>query len=160
MNPIKDAGALFLSEEQIAAYNRRVPELVAALQEGDIHLKAPDPYIFGTDPETIAGSARGRYPAHRPYCYVPYFVAYVDAKYGTVTACNLLPHRRGRPLCMEGLWEKGFAAIWNSPEYRDSRAAFAPVAGTICTGCEPANVDFNVRTHLQFQTRGWTHAHP
>ncbi|MCL6449895.1 MAG: radical SAM protein [Acetobacteraceae bacterium] len=145
LNPVKDAPSLFLSRAQILEFNRTVPEIEKALRDGGVSLKALTPYVLGRDDREVALSAGGRYPARPGRCYVPYLVAYVDAKQGTVTACNLLPHRKDRPLTQEGLWDKGFAAIWNSPAYRAKREAFARRAARACTGCEPANAALNAR---------------
>jgi cytosylglucuronate decarboxylase len=142
--PIKDAPSLYLTLEQVRQYNEEiVPALERALSNSRLKIVTPSDYsIFGRSDKAMAEAVAGRYPASTT-CVVPLMVAYIDAKKAELTACNCLPHRKGRPLYRGGIWDVPFLSIWASPEYTQERARFAQNAPQVCAGCEPANGKLN-----------------
>lgn len=142
LTPIKDVRGLFLDLEQMHVFNEVANKINQRLVNSRVKLNAIQTEIFGTTEEEMMQSASGKAPTY-PKCYVPFFIAYIDAKKGTLTACNCLPHRRGRPLSVEGVWDKPFNEIWNDATYVENRQAFAKMAPEYCTGCSPINVRFN-----------------
>ncbi|HKP76122.1 MAG TPA: hypothetical protein VJT67_11310, partial [Longimicrobiaceae bacterium] len=141
--PIKDKKSLFLSPAEIREWSDEVaPRLEARLGAARVRLNSTTTQVFGATEPAREAAAAGRLPTHTR-CFVPLRVAYIDARNGTLTACNCLAHRRGQPLSAEAVWERPFAETWSAPAYAESRAGFAAMASQVCTGCEPANVRFN-----------------
>ncbi|SHE12589.1 Molybdenum cofactor biosynthesis protein A [Chlamydia abortus] len=158
-NPIKDARGLFLNLEQIKQFNAIARRIDERLQTSSVGLNALRPEIFGTEQADMERSSSGRALTHS-CCVVPYYIAYIDAKNGVMTACNCLSHRRGKPLSVEGVWTRSFSDIWNDPDYAKNRQEFAKVAPKVCTGCDPANVKFNFNmsqllSQEQYDTFEW-----
>jgi cytosylglucuronate decarboxylase len=146
--PIKDKKSLFLSARQLDEFTTDVmPRLAARLTHARVRLNAVNPMIFGADDAGRQSSLRGHLPTHTR-CFVPFMMAYIDAKRGTLTACNCLVHRRGKPLSSEGVWTRPFAEIWNDAAFAVARREFAGIASSVCTGCEPANIRFNREADL------------
>lgn len=141
--PIKDKKSLYLTPDETHEFSASVvPRIEARLEHARVRLNAVSPHVFGTSDAVRATAAGGRLPTHTR-CFVPHMVGYIDARRGLLTACNCLPHRRGRPLSLEGVWERPFGESWNETGFASERAAFASVASQVCTGCEPSNVRFN-----------------
>lgn len=141
--PIKDCTSLFLTPGDIHVYNAEIaPQVDSVLANHRISLAAISSRIFGETNSQIAAASKGRYPAHKS-CAMTNTLAYLDAKHGSISACNCLPHRLGRPLCKTTIWKRPFLDTWLSESYVAERADFAAVAPEVCTGCEPANIKLN-----------------
>ncbi|HEX8392301.1 MAG TPA: radical SAM protein [Longimicrobium sp.] len=156
--PIKDKKSLYLTADEAHEFSASVvPRIEARLERARVRLNAVSPHVFGTSDAARVASAGGRLPTHTR-CFVPDVVGYIDARRGLLTACNCLPHRRGRPLSLEGVWDRPFGESWNEPGFAGERAAFASVASQVCTGCEPGNVRFNRDADLALSAAGWPDA--
>ncbi|MFF2081560.1 radical SAM protein [Kitasatospora sp. NPDC058162] len=142
--PLKGVRGLYMNREQIDGTHELLRSLLPAMAAAGIDVNALGPDIFGATEEQIQNSSRGRSVTYAS-CSVPLTVAYLDAKEGLLTACNCLPHYRGRPLTIANAWDRPFAEVWNDPVFAEERRKFSVEAPTLCHGCEPSNVRFNAR---------------
>ncbi|MBU7315048.1 radical SAM protein [Paenibacillus oleatilyticus] len=146
LNPIKDVKGMYLTPDEIRQYNVVAARIQDRLQTSRVRLNAVNPFIFGTSEEEIEGCSKGKALTYSK-CFVPLYVSYIDAKNGSMTACQCLPHRKGKPLSVEGVFERPFKDIWNESQFASNRQSFSQVAPQVCTGCEPANVKWNKDYH-------------
>ncbi|MFF2045482.1 radical SAM protein [Kitasatospora sp. NPDC058170] len=142
--PLKGVRGLYLNREQIDATHALLRTLLPAMAAAGVDANTLGPDIFGATEEQIQNSSRGRSVTYAT-CSVPLTVGYLDAKEGLLTACNCLPHYRGRPLTIANAWDRPFAEVWNDPVFAEERRKFAVEAPSLCHGCEPSNVRFNAR---------------